>query len=120
LLRRAELTRNQSNGQPARGNSLEKSEGTERSLPPLASQRRCGMVNAQSIKEHMEVIGSDGAHVGTVDNLEGSDKIKLTKSDAKSGGQHHIIPLAWVDKVDDKVRLKKSAKAAMADWQTAA
>ena len=46
------------------------------------------MVNAQSINEHMEVIGSDGAHVGTVDYLEGSDKIKLTKSDPKSGGQH--------------------------------
>jgi hypothetical protein len=27
----------------------------------------------------MEVIGSDGAHVGTVDYLEGSDKIKLAK-----------------------------------------
>jgi len=78
------------------------------------------MVNAQSINEHMEVIGSDGAHVGTVDYLEGSDKIKLTKSDPKSVGQHHIIPLAWVDKVDHKVRPKKSAKAAIADWQTAA
>ena len=55
-------------------------------MPGLASQRRCGMVNAQSINEHMEVIGSDGAHVRTVDYLEGSDKIKLTKSDPKSGG----------------------------------
>jgi len=68
----------------------------------------------------MEVCGSDGGHVGTVDYLEGTDQIKLTKRDPKSGGQHHIIPLAWVDKVDDKVRLKKAAKAAMAEWQTAA
>jgi hypothetical protein len=29
----------------------------------------------QDIKEHMEVLGSDGQHVGTVDHLEGSDKI---------------------------------------------
>ncbi|MGB7774195.1 MAG: DUF2171 domain-containing protein, partial [Pseudolabrys sp.] len=40
----------------------------------------------------MEVLGSDGARVGTAEYLEGSDKIKLTKSDPKSGGQHHIIP----------------------------
>jgi len=78
------------------------------------------MVQTQQIKEHMEVCGSDGTHVGTVDHLDGADKIKLTKSDPKSGGRHHIIPLAWVDKVDDKVRLKKSAKDAMAQWQSAA
>jgi hypothetical protein len=78
------------------------------------------MAQAQSIKEHMEVLGSDGQHVGTVDCLKDADKIVLTKSDPKSGGQHHIIPLAWVDKVDDKVRLKKAAKDAMAQWQAAA
>jgi len=78
------------------------------------------MQSTLNIKEHMEVLGSDGQHVGTVDHMEGSDKIKLTKSDAKSGGEHHVIPAAWVDKVDDKVRLKKSAKDAMAQWQSAA
>jgi len=29
--------------------------------------RRCDMVQVQPIKEHMEICGSDGAHVGTVD-----------------------------------------------------
>ena len=29
------------------------------------------------IQEHMEVVGSDGKHVGTVDHLEG-DQLKLT------------------------------------------
>jgi hypothetical protein len=33
------------------------------------------------IKEHMEVIGADGVHVGTVDKVEGS-RIKLTKKDS--------------------------------------
>ncbi|MGB9315434.1 MAG: DUF2171 domain-containing protein, partial [Pseudolabrys sp.] len=65
----------------------------------------------------MEVLGSDGARVGTAEYLEGSDKIKLTKSDPKSGGQHHIIPLKWADTVDDKVGLKKSVRDAMAQWQ---
>ncbi|HLN86200.1 MAG TPA: DUF2171 domain-containing protein [Candidatus Limnocylindrales bacterium] len=78
------------------------------------------MVEAQQIKEHMEVCGSDGAHIGTVDCTKDSNKIVLTKSDPKSGGQHHIIPLDWVEKIDDKVRLKKSAKDAITQWQTAA
>jgi hypothetical protein len=55
-----------------------------------------------------------------VDCTKDSNKIVLTKSDPKSGGQHHIIPLDWVDMIDDKVRLKKSAKEAMTQWQTAA
>ena len=78
------------------------------------------MAQAQQIKEHMEVCGSDGAHVGTVDCMKGSDKIVLTKSDVKSGGEHHVIPFDWVENIDDKVHLKKSAKDAMAQWQTAA
>jgi hypothetical protein len=78
------------------------------------------MVRAQDIKEHMEVLGSDGQHVGTVDHLEGSDKIKLAKSDPKSGGQHHLIPLAWVAKVDSQVRLSKSSQDVTKQWQTAA
>jgi hypothetical protein len=28
--------------------------------------------NSMGIKEHMEVIGADGVHVGTVDKVEGS------------------------------------------------
>ena len=78
------------------------------------------MIKTQDIKEHMEVLGSDGQHVGAVDHLDGKDKIKLTKSDLKSGGQHHVIPLGWVAKVDAHVHLNKSAKDVMAQWQAAA
>jgi len=78
------------------------------------------MTKAQDIKEHMEVLGSDGQHVGTVDCLKGDDRIVLTKSDPKSGGQHHIIPLNWVDRVDAKVHLNKSTKDATTQWQAAA
>ena len=49
------------------------------------------------IKEHMEVIGADGVHVGTVDKVEGK-RIKLTKGDSGEGkhkGHHHFIDLAW-------------------------
>ena len=45
--------------------------------------------NAAQVKEHMEVVGSDGAHAGTVDHMDG-DRIKLTKKDDPDGsGQHH-------------------------------
>ncbi|WP_126173350.1 DUF2171 domain-containing protein [Altericroceibacterium xinjiangense] len=66
------------------------------------------------IKEHMEVIGADGVHVGTVDHLEG-DRIKLTKKDSaaqiKGGegehsGHHHYISVGLIADVEgDKVRL---------------
>ena len=38
------------------------------------------MADASQIREHMEVIGADGVHVGTVDHVDG-DRIKLTKAD---------------------------------------
>ena len=60
------------------------------------------------IKEHMEVIGADGVHVGTVDKLEGN-RIKLTKKDSGEGshkGHHHYIDRGLVAGVEgDKVRL---------------
>lgn len=78
------------------------------------------MAKAQDIKEYMEVLGADSKHVGTVDCLKGEDKIVLTKGDPQSGGQHHIIPLGWVDYVDEHVHLNKPARQVMLEWQTAA
>jgi hypothetical protein len=56
------------------------------------------MVNASQIQEHMEIKGSDGQHVGTVDRVEG-DRIKLTKSDKAARGEHHYMDLAAVREV---------------------
>lgn len=72
----------------------------------------------QNIKEHMEVLGSDGAFVGTVDHLQGTE-IKLTKGSDKSG-QHHFIPLDWVSNVDTKVHLSKAAPDVKTQWRAAA
>lgn len=78
------------------------------------------MVDASQITEHMEVVGSDGEHVGTVDCLDGDDKIKLTKSDPGSGGEHHIIPLDWATSIEeDCVVLSKPASEVMRSWQPA-
>lgn len=71
---------------------------------------------SQQIKEHAEVIGADGVHVGTVDSVEG-DRIKLTKKDSGEGsheGHHHYISLGLVAEVEgDKVRLSANADVAV-------
>jgi hypothetical protein len=78
------------------------------------------MVAPHTIKEHMEVVGSDGVHVGIVDHMEGVNEMKLTASDEEAGGEHHFIPLAWVDHIDknNKVHLKQSGAEAKARWKT--
>jgi hypothetical protein len=76
------------------------------------------MVHQSDIKEHMEVVGADGQHVGTVDHLAKSGLIKLTKSDA-ADGQHHLIPVAWVERIDQHVHLNKSSQEAKQQWRTA-
>jgi hypothetical protein len=68
------------------------------------------------VTEHMEVIGSDSAHVGTVDCTRG-DRIILTKSDPDAGGMHHSVPCGWVDSVDQKVRLNVTAEEAHERWR---
>jgi hypothetical protein len=72
----------------------------------------------EKIREHMEVLGSDGGFVGTVDHVEGTE-IKLTKGSDPSG-QHHLIPLDWIANVDTKVHLSKAARDAKAQWRAAA
>ena len=72
------------------------------------------MVDTSQIKEHAEVIGADGVHVGTVDHLDG-DRIKLTKQDSAQtqdgqGAKHHYLPVGLVAEVEDgKVRLSATA-----------
>ena len=76
------------------------------------------MVVPTLIREHMEVLGSDGAHVGTVDHVEGTDEIKLTKDDPDAGDEDHYIPLAWVVHAEIKVHLRQCGDEAKARWST--
>ena len=73
-------------------------------------------MNLSSIKEHMDVIGADGVHVGTVDKVEGG-RIKLTKDDSGAGhhhGHHHYISGDLVAEVEgDKVRLSANGAVAV-------
>ncbi len=68
------------------------------------------------IEEHAEVIGADGAHIGTVDRVEG-DRIKLTKKDSGEGhhrGHHHYVSTSLVAEIEGgKVRLSANANVAV-------
>ena len=74
------------------------------------------MADLSNIKEHAEVIGADGVHVGTVDHVDG-DRIKLTKADSGQGshkGHHHYISGGLVAGVEDgKDRLSANADVAV-------
>jgi len=74
------------------------------------------MAGCEAVKEQMEVIGADGAHVGTVDRVLG-DRIRLVKTDSGEGphrGHHHTISRGLVAEVEgDKVRLSANAAVAV-------
>lgn len=74
------------------------------------------MVDLSTIKEHAEVIGADGVHVGTVDHVDG-DRIKLTKADSGEGshkGHHHYISQGLIAGVDGDGTVRLSATGANA------
>ena len=74
------------------------------------------MADLSQITQHMEVIGADGVHIGTVDHVEGG-RIKLTKADSGEGrhkGHHHYISLSLVSYVEgNDVRLLANADVAV-------
>ncbi len=82
------------------------------------------MVDVSQIKEHAEVIGADGVHVGTVDHVDG-DRIKLTKNDSPQtqdgqGAKHHYLPLGLIAEVEgDTVRLSATAQNAVDQFEEA-
>ncbi len=92
------------------------------------------MTEANAIREHMEVIGADGVHVGTVDCVRG-DRIVLSKSDSTAqmtqgegredadfaqmeqgehASHHHYISLGLVADVEgNQVRLSATGENAV-------
>ena len=77
------------------------------------------MVEPAQIREHTEIIGSDGQHVCTVDHLESSVRIKLTKKDTAADGTHHYISTSWVESAEgERVKLNKTAQQAQDEWQS--
>ncbi|WP_186417377.1 DUF2171 domain-containing protein [Bosea sp. CS1GBMeth4] len=74
------------------------------------------MMHVQDIREGLEVIGSDGRHVGTVDALVGQ-LLKLDRTDPAAGGTHHFLDIGLIADVDDgAVKLLVTADDAKQRW----
>ena len=83
------------------------------------------MTLLDGIRPHMEVIGADGVHVGTVDRVE-NGRIRLTQEhDGAPGtgrheGHHHYVPGSLVAEVEGRtIRLSANAAVAVALEQEA-
>jgi hypothetical protein len=71
----------------------------------------------RDVREHMEVVGSDDEHVGTIDRVAG-DRIILTKGDPESGGAHHSLSCTEIGRIEgDRVVLDVSAEQARQRWR---
>lgn len=67
------------------------------------------------IREHMDVVGSDGERIGKVDKVRG-DSVILTKSDSPDN-RHHSIDCSMIETVEgDQVRLDRPAEEAKSRW----
>ena len=72
---------------------------------------------ADQIRGDMDVVGSDGLHVGTVDHMDGG-RIKLKKADPAAGGEHHYLVPDMVQSVAGKIVLALTAAEAKSRWTT--
>jgi len=70
-----------------------------------------------SVREQMEVVGSDGQRVGTIDRVAG-DRLILAKSDPEAGGVHHSIGCTEIDRIEgERVVLSLGADQARQRWR---
>jgi len=72
------------------------------------------MADLDNIRPHMEIIGADGVHIGTVDRVEG-DRIKMTRADSGShGDHHHYLSGGLVADIEgNRIRLSAAGQAAV-------
>ena len=68
------------------------------------------MATITDVREQMEIIGADGAHIGTVDKVEG-DRIKMTKPDSGShSSHHHYVSQGLIAEIEgNQIRLSATA-----------
>lgn len=63
------------------------------------------MVERSSIQCDMEVRDKNGLSIGRVDDVE-QDQIKVTRAGSPDG-QHHFVPIDWIERVDAHVHLNR-------------
>lgn len=105
-------------GQPQGGQSQ---DSEKQGAFDLASTSMGGTAGADltTLREDMEVVGSDGGHVGEIDHFR-DGQLKLKREDgASTDGQHHFLPTEWVAKIDsgaNRVMLTLSKDEATSRW----
>ncbi len=73
-------------------------------------------IRSFDIREKMEVVGSEGEHIGTVDGVEYGE-IKLTRKDAPDG-KHHFISIDSVASISgNEIILSSTAEQARKTWR---
>jgi len=84
------------------------------------------MADLTVLREEMEVVGSDGGHVGVIDHvLDGELQLNRrdSEAEAESGpahAHHHFIPIDWVEKIDaasNRATLSLSKDEAERRWR---
>jgi hypothetical protein len=78
------------------------------------------MMFIEQVREGLEIVGSDGVHVGTVDALSGT-LLKLKKTDPSSGGVHHYLDIGLIVAIEgNTAKLLVPAVEAKQRWSEAA
>ncbi len=73
-------------------------------------------ITSHDIRKDMEVVGSDGEHLGTVDDVEYGE-IKLTRKDS-TDGKHHFVAVDSVKSIDgNTLMLSKNAEETRKTWR---
>ncbi len=67
------------------------------------------MIDRSQIRQHMDVVASDGERLGKVEEVEG-ERIKLTKG-SSSDGKHQHVDIGDVARIDEHVHLSKTRGA---------
>jgi len=70
------------------------------------------MINPTQIQKHMDVVSSRNEPLGSVDHVQGSS-VKLVRD---AVGQHHFVPITWIESIDDKIHLARSAEEVERLW----
>lgn len=75
------------------------------------------MFEKQQITKQMEVVDTNGQHIGTVDHVEG-DIVELERS-GFTDNLHHFVPLAAIQKVEGNSILVESGTTTTVEAVTA-
>jgi hypothetical protein len=70
------------------------------------------MINPTQIQKHMPVVSVNDERLGVVDHILGSN-LKLARDIV---GQHHFVPLAWIDRIDEQIHLTRSTDEVERLW----